>query len=80
VCGIDDARRGDSDGVKVIYRATGVGRLGDPDKGRRYVGVRRQCVGTAGRIENAQLAVYLTYAAPTDTSGFAQEGSESIEY
>ena len=28
------------------------------------VGVQRQYTGTAGRIENAQVAVYLTYAAP----------------
>jgi len=28
------------------------------------VGVQRQYSGTAGRIENAQVAVYLTYAAP----------------
>jgi SRSO17 transposase len=27
------------------------------------VGVQRQYSGTAGRIENAQVAVYLTYAA-----------------
>jgi len=27
------------------------------------VGVQRQYTGTAGRIENAQVAVYLTYAA-----------------
>jgi SRSO17 transposase len=28
------------------------------------VGVQRQYSGTAGRVENAQVAVYLTYAAP----------------
>jgi len=28
------------------------------------VGTQRQYIGTAGRIENAQVAVYLTYAAP----------------
>ena len=33
-------------------------------KGDRTVGVQRQYTGTAGRIENAQVAVYLTYAAP----------------
>jgi len=27
------------------------------------VGVQRQYIGTAGRIENAQVAVFLTYAA-----------------
>jgi SRSO17 transposase len=33
-------------------------------KGVATVGVQRQYTGTAGRIENAQVAVYLTYAAP----------------
>jgi SRSO17 transposase len=33
-------------------------------KGIRTVGTQRQYTGTAGRIENAQVAVYLTYAAP----------------
>jgi SRSO17 transposase len=33
-------------------------------KGVHSVGVQRQYSGTAGRIENAQVAVYLTYAAP----------------
>ena len=32
-------------------------------KGVETVGVQRQYTGTAGRIENAQIAVYLTYAA-----------------
>jgi SRSO17 transposase len=33
-------------------------------KGVHSVGVQRQYSGTAGRIENSQVAVYLTYAAP----------------
>ena len=33
-------------------------------KGTATVGVQRQYSGTAGRIENSQVAVYLTYAAP----------------
>jgi SRSO17 transposase len=37
---------------------------GDIKKGVHSVGVQRQYTGTAGRIENAQVAVYLTYAAP----------------
>jgi len=37
---------------------------GDLKKGVQSVGVQRQYTGTAGRIENAQVAVYLTYAAP----------------
>jgi SRSO17 transposase len=64
----------DTDGVRNDLRGYVVDRLGDPDavlicdetgdvkKGDRTVGVQRQYTGTAGRIENAQVAVYLTYA------------------
>src|SRR6476659_11091465 len=41
-----------------------VDETGDLKKGTATVGVQRQYTGTAGRIENAQVAVYLTYAAP----------------
>ena len=41
-----------------------VDETGDVKKGAATVGVQRQYSGTAGRIENSQLAVYLTYAAP----------------
>jgi SRSO17 transposase len=41
-----------------------VDETGDVKKGVHSVGVQRQYSGTAGRIENAQIAVYLTYAAP----------------
>lgn len=41
-----------------------VDETGDLRKGVQSVGVQRQYTGTAGRIENAQVAVYLTYAAP----------------
>ena len=37
---------------------------GDIKKGSCTAGVQRQYSGTAGRIENCQVAVYLTYAAP----------------
>jgi SRSO17 transposase len=40
-----------------------VDETGDVKKGAHSVGVQRQYTGTAGRIENAQVAVYLTYAA-----------------
>jgi SRSO17 transposase len=40
-----------------------VDETGDVKKGAATVGVQRQYTGTAGRIENAQVAVYLTYAA-----------------
>lgn len=39
-----------------------VDETGDLKKGTHTVGVQRQYTGTAGRIENAQVAVYLTYA------------------
>ena len=41
-----------------------VDETGDVKKGMHSVGVQRQYSGTAGRIENSQVAVYLTYAAP----------------
>jgi SRSO17 transposase len=40
-----------------------VDETGDVKKGTRTAGVQRQYTGTAGRIENAQVAVYLAYAA-----------------
>jgi SRSO17 transposase len=39
-----------------------VDERGDVKKGTHTVGVQRQYTGTAGRIENAQVAVYLVYA------------------
>ncbi len=39
-----------------------VDETGDVKKGSRTVGVQRQYTGTAGRIENSQVAVYLVYA------------------
>ncbi|MBE3200377.1 MULTISPECIES: IS701 family transposase [Parafrankia] len=66
----------DDDGLRADLRDYVVEQLGDPDavlvidetgdlkKGTMTVGVQRQYTGTAGRIENAQVAVYLTYAAP----------------
>jgi SRSO17 transposase len=49
---------GDSGAVLVVDET------GDVKKGVHSVGVQRQYSGTAGRIENSQVAVYLTYAAP----------------
>ena len=66
----------DVDGVRDDLRAYVVEHLGDAGavlvvdetgdlkKGKRTVGVQRQYTGTAGRIENAQVAVYLAYVAP----------------
>jgi len=64
----------DHDKVRDDVRAYVVEHLGDPEavlvadetgdlkKGTGTVGVKRQYTGTAGRIENAQVAVYLVYA------------------
>jgi DDE superfamily endonuclease len=40
-----------------------VDESGDLKKGTATVGVARQYTGTAGKVENAQVAVYLTYVA-----------------
>ena len=65
----------DHDGVRDDLRRYLVERLGDPEavlvidetgdlkKGSQSVGVQRQYTGTAGRVENAQVAVYLVYAS-----------------
>jgi SRSO17 transposase len=47
---------GEAGGVLVVDET------GDVKKGTATVGVQRQYTGTAGRIENAQVAVYLVYA------------------
>ena len=66
--------RWDADAVRDDLRAYVVERLGDPGavlvldetgflkKGDRSAGVYRQYSGTAGRIENCQVAVFLGYA------------------
>jgi len=68
--------RWDADGVRDDLRSFVIEHLGDPDavlvadetgdlkKGTATAGVQRQYTGTAGRIENAQVAVYLGYASP----------------
>jgi SRSO17 transposase len=65
----------DADGVRDDVRGYVVEHLGDPGavlvadetgdvkKGACTAGVQRQYSGTAGRIENCQVAVYLTYAS-----------------
>jgi SRSO17 transposase len=50
-------RLGDADGVLVVDET------GDLKKGTSTVGVQRQYTGTAGRIENAQVGVFLAYAS-----------------
>jgi SRSO17 transposase len=66
----------DADGVRDDLRGYVTGHLGDPGavlvvdetgdlkKGTATAGVQRQYTGTAGRVENSQVAVYLGYAAP----------------
>lgn len=66
----------DADGVRDDLRAFTAGRLGDAagvlicdetgflKKGTGSAGVQRQYSGTAGRIENSQVGVFLSYASP----------------
>src|SRR4051794_26639739 len=66
--------RWDADAVRDDLRAYVVEHLGDPDavlvldetgfvkKGAKSVGVQRQYSGTAGRVENCQVGVFLGYA------------------
>ena len=49
---------GDVHGVLVVDET------GFLKKGNKSVGVQRQYSGTAGRIENCQIGVFLTYALP----------------
>jgi SRSO17 transposase len=67
--------RWDADAVRDDLRAYVVERLGDPEavlvldetgfvkKGAKSVGVQRQYSGTAGRVENCQVGVFLGYAS-----------------
>lgn len=66
----------DADAVRDDLRAYVLEHLGDPravlvidetgflKQGMKSVGVKRQYSGTAGRIENCQIGVFLAYAAP----------------
>jgi len=68
--------RWDADAVRDDLRAYVVEHFGDPEavlvidetgflkKGSKSVGVARQYSGTAGRIENCQIGVFLAYASP----------------
>jgi SRSO17 transposase len=58
----DDLRRYVVDHLGCDKVVLVVDETGDLKKGSHTVGVQRQYTGTAGRIENAQVAVYLTYA------------------
>ena len=66
----------DADHVRDDLRSYVVEHLGHPEavlvidetgflkKGTKSVGVKRQYSGTAGRIENCQIGVFLAYASP----------------
>src|SRR3954464_5503456 len=68
-------RRWDADAVRDDLRAYVVEHLGDPEavlvldetgfvkKGGKSAGVQRQYSGTAGRVENCQIGVFLGYAS-----------------
>jgi SRSO17 transposase len=70
----------DPDAVRDDLREYVVGALGDPEavlildetgflkKGTHSAGVARQYTGTAGRIENAQVGVFLAYASRHGTA------------
>ena len=70
------AARWDADAVRDDVRGYVIEHLGSPDavlvvdetgdvkKGTASAGVQRQYSGTAGRVENCQVAVFLSYAAP----------------
>jgi SRSO17 transposase len=71
-----NAARWNADHVRDDLRAYVIEHLGDPSavlvvdetgflkKGTQSVGVQRQYSGTAGRIENSQIGVFLAYASP----------------
>jgi SRSO17 transposase len=72
------AARWDADAVRDDLRGYVIEHLGSADavlvvdetadvkKGRASAGVQRQYSGTAGRVENCQVAVFLSYASPAD--------------
>ena len=71
----------DADALSDELRAYVVAELGDPagvlvvdetgflKQGTHSVGVKRQYSGTAGRIENCQIGVFLSYASPRGRTG-----------
>lgn len=71
----------DADAARDALRAYVVAALGDPEgvlvvdetgflkQGRHSAGVKRQYSGTAGRIENCQIGVFLAYASAKGRAG-----------
>jgi SRSO17 transposase len=76
-----DRSRWDADAVRDDLRTYVVEHLGDPDgvlvvdetgflkKGTHSCGVARQYSGTAGRIENCQMGVFVGYTSPEGRAG-----------
>ena len=72
----------DADAVRDVLRDYVVAGIGNPagvlvidetgflKKGRMPAGVQRQYTGTAGRVENCQVGVFLAYANPGGTRAF----------
>ena len=79
----------DADAVRDDLRDSVARQLGGPDavlvvdetgdlkKGRASAGVQRQYTGTAGRIENSQVAVFLTYAARAGPSSYSPKHAQT---
>src|SRR5688572_6511779 len=71
----------DADAVRDDLREQVIAELGDPEgvlvvdetgflkKGTKSCGVARQYSGTAGRVENCQIGVFLGYASPKGRAG-----------
>lgn len=71
----------DADAVRDDVRAWLIDQLGHPDAvlvcdetgflkmGMCSVGVQRQYTGTAGRVENSQVGVFLSYVSPAGRAG-----------
>jgi SRSO17 transposase len=80
-----DRSRWDADAVRDDFRAYVVGHLGDAGgvlvvdetgflkKGTHSCGVARQYSGTAGRIENCQIGVFLGYSSARGRAGIDRE-------
>jgi SRSO17 transposase len=56
--------RWDEDGVRDELQRFVIDETGFLKKGTKSVGVKRQYTGTAGKVENCQVGVFLTYFAP----------------
>ena len=84
--------RWDTDGLRDDLRRYTVEHLGDPagvavidetgflKKGSKSAGVKRQYSGTAGRIENSQVGVFLAYASPRGRAFLDRELSLPAEW